>query len=152
MTMLGTLPIHAKKNWPEWVSTLTHAYNATMCCATGFLPFFLMYGRTPILPIDVEFGVTLPDLSQASRQNYAEKLKAQLKWAFKVAKENNDRESARHKRYYDQKFKCMKIEPGDLVLVWVKAFGPDHKIADRSLQGFISSCQHTCVQSTTSRC
>ena len=26
MAMLGTLPIHAKKNWPEWVSTLTHAY------------------------------------------------------------------------------------------------------------------------------
>ena len=25
----------------------------------------------------------------------------------------------------------MKIEPGDLVLVHVKAFGPDHKIADR---------------------
>ena len=66
VTMLGTLPIHAKKNWPEWVSTLTHAYNATMCCATGFSPFLLMYGRTPILPTDVEFGVTLPDLLQAS--------------------------------------------------------------------------------------
>ena len=25
----------------------------------------------------------------------------------------------------------MKIEPGDLVLVRVKAFGPEHKIADR---------------------
>ena len=25
----------------------------------------------------------------------------------------------------------MKIEPGDLVLVRVKVFGPDHKIADR---------------------
>ena len=25
----------------------------------------------------------------------------------------------------------MKIEPGDLVLVRVKAFGPDHKIVDR---------------------
>ena len=60
-----------------------------------------------------------------------EKLKARLKWAFKVAKEHNDRESARHKRYYDQKFKCMKVKPGDLVLVHVKAFGPDHKIADR---------------------
>ena len=76
MTMLGTLPVHAKKNWPEWVSTLTHAYNATLCCATGFSPFFLMYGRTPILPIDVEFGVTLPDQMQSSQQNYAEKLKA----------------------------------------------------------------------------
>ena len=66
MSMLGTLPIHAKKNWPEWVTTLTHAYNATMCHATSFSPFFLMYGRIPILPIDVEFGVALPDLSHAS--------------------------------------------------------------------------------------
>ena len=68
-----------------------------MCHVMGFLPFFLMYGRTPILPIDVEFGVTLPDFSHASRQNYAEKLKAQLKWAYKVAKETADWESARHK-------------------------------------------------------
>ena len=129
--MLGTLPTHAKRNWPEWVSMLTHACNATMCHVTSFSPFFLMHSRIPILPINVEFGVTLPDLSHASRQNYAEKLKAQLKWAFKVAKEMNDHESARHKRYYDQKYKCMKVAPSDLVLVRVKAFGPDHKIVDQ---------------------
>ena len=128
--MLGTLPIHAKKNWPEWVSTLTNAYNATMCHVTGFSPFFLMYGRIPILPIDVEFGVALPDLSHASRQNYAEKLKAHLKWVYKVAKDTNDHESARLKKY-DLKYKCMKVVPGDLVLVKVKAFGPDHKIANQ---------------------
>ena len=117
MSMLGTLPIHAKRNWPEWISTLTHAYNATRCHSTGFSPFFLMYGRIPILPIDVEFGVALPDLSHASHQNYAEKLKARLKWANKVAKETAGWKSARHKKYYDQKFKCMQIVPGDLVLV-----------------------------------
>ena len=66
MSMLGMLPVHAKRNWPEWVSTLTHAYNATMCYSTGFSPFFLMYGRAPILPIDMEFGVALPDISHAS--------------------------------------------------------------------------------------
>ena len=88
--MMGTLPVQAKKNWPEWVSTLTHAYNATICHATGFSPFFLMYGRIPILPIDVEFDVMLPDITHASHQNYGEKLKAQLKWAYKVAKENRD--------------------------------------------------------------
>ena len=90
-----------------------------------------MYGRIPILPIDVEFGVMILGIAHASWQNYAEKLKAHLKWAYKAAKENNDQEVARHKEYYDQKFKCMKLVPGDLALVSVKAFGPDHKIADR---------------------
>ena len=129
MSMLGTLPVHAKRNWQEWVSTLTHAYNATMCHATGFSLFFLMYGRMPMLPIDVEFGVMIPDIMHASHQNYAEKLKAHLKWAYKVVKENSDQEAARHKQYYDQKLKYMKLTPGDLVLVRVKAFGPDHEIA-----------------------
>ena len=125
--MLGTLPIHAKKNWPEWVGTLTHAYNATMFHATRFSPFFLMCGRIPILPIDIVFGVMIPEITHVSHQNYAEKLKVHLKWAYKVARENNDWEAARHKQFYDQKFKCMKIVPGDLVLVRVKTFGPNHK-------------------------
>ena len=118
--MLGTPPQYAKRNWSEWVYSLMHAYNATVSQATGLSPFYLMYGRYPILPIDVEFRVTLPDLTAKKRQNFAEKLKARLKWAFKVARETNDKEAARHKRYYDQEYKCMKIEPGDLVLVRVK--------------------------------
>ena len=131
MLTFGMLPINAKKNWPEWVSMLTHAYNTTMCHATRFFPFFLMYGRIPILPIDVEFGVMIPDITHASHQNYAEKLKAHLKWAYKVARENSDQEAARHEQYYVQKFKCMKIVPGDLVIVRVKASGPDYKTPDR---------------------
>ena len=71
--MLGTLPPHAKKSWSEWVATLTHAYNCTL---SGFSPFFLMFGRILKIPIDVEFGVTLPDLLETSQQNYAQKLKA----------------------------------------------------------------------------
>ena len=90
-----------------------------------------MFSRIPRIPIDVEFGVTLPDLSDTSRQNYAQKLKARLRWAYRKAHEVNLKESARHKRYYDRKFKCMKLEPGDTVLVRVKAFGADHKIADK---------------------
>ena len=30
ISMLGTLPNHAKKNWQEWITTLTHAYNCTV--------------------------------------------------------------------------------------------------------------------------
>ena len=50
-----------------------------------------MYGRCPILPIDIEFGVTLPDLTAVKRKNYAKKLKAHLKWAFKTAREINEK-------------------------------------------------------------
>ena len=98
---------------------------------TGFSLFFLMFGRIPKIPIDVEFGVTLPNLSDISQQNYAQKLKAQLKWAYKKANEINLKEAARHKKYYDCKFKCMKLVPGDTVLVRIKAFRVDRKIADK---------------------
>ena len=88
MLILGMLPIQAKKNWPEWVRMLTHAYNATMCHATRFSPFFLMYGRIIILPIDIEFDVMILDITHASHQNYAEKLKAflngHIKWQGKT--------------------------------------------------------------------
>ena len=45
--MLGTLPSHAKNNWQEWITTLTHAYNCMASSVTGFGPYFLMFGCTP---------------------------------------------------------------------------------------------------------
>ena len=41
---------------------------------TGFSPYFLMFGRTPKIPLDVEMGVTLVNQEQESYQNYAKKL------------------------------------------------------------------------------
>ena len=54
-----------------------------------------------------------------------------MKWAYKKANEVNLKEAARHKKYYDRKFKCMKLVPGDTVLVRIKAFGVDRKITDK---------------------
>ena len=33
--MLGTMPIEQKKDWQDWVSTMTHAYNSTVCQSMG---------------------------------------------------------------------------------------------------------------------
>ena len=57
--MLGTLPSHAKKNWQEWVVTYTHAYNCTVSPVTGFSPYFLMFGRTLKLPLDIDLGIPM---------------------------------------------------------------------------------------------
>ena len=87
ISMLGTLPTHAKKNWQEWVATLTHAYNCTVSPVTGFSPYFLMFGRTPKLPLDIELGVTLIEQEQTSHQSYAQKLHSKLQWVHQSSGE-----------------------------------------------------------------
>ena len=87
--MLRTLPTHAKRNLQEWVATLTHAYNCTVSPVTGFSPYFLMFGRTPKLPLDIELGVTMVEQKQTSHQNYAQKLYSKLQWAYQKVQENN---------------------------------------------------------------
>ena len=62
-----------------------------------------MFGRELNLPIDIEFGVRTPDLIATSTQNYVEKLKKRLAWAFKKAQEVNEKEKKRNKRNYDKK-------------------------------------------------
>ena len=131
ISMLGTLPTHAKKNWQEWVATLTHTYNCTMSPVTGFSPYFLMFGRTQKLPLDIDLGIPMVEQEQTSHQNYAQKLHSKLQWAYQKDQDNNKRESECHKRYYDQRMRCMKLKPNDLVMVRVKALTGDHKIAEQ---------------------
>ena len=47
ISMLGTLPKKPKSTWREQVPTLVHAYNCTRNSATGFSPYYLMFGCKP---------------------------------------------------------------------------------------------------------
>ena len=121
ISMLGTLPSHAKKNWQEWITTLTHAYNCTVSPVTG---------RNPKLPLDIDLGIPAIEQELLTQWNYAQKLYSKLQWAYQKAQENNKKESEHHKKYYDQRMRCMKLELDDLVMVRVKALTGNHKIAD----------------------
>ena len=116
ISMIGTLPGDAKKKWQEWVPTLVHAYNCTTSSVTGYSPYFLIYGRQPKLPIDLEYGVALSE-SYMDCKTYADKLEHRLCWAYQAAQKCIERESNRHKKYYDQNYKCAVLRKGDLVLV-----------------------------------
>ena len=131
INMVGTLPTDTRKNWQEWVSTLVSVYNSTVSNATGFSLYFLMYGHHPQVPIDIEFGVTQVDISRPTHVNYVKKLKARLKWVYKVAKEITSKDAEKYKQYYDCKFQYMALAPDDMVLVRTKALGQDHKIAGK---------------------
>ena len=74
ISMLGMLEREEKRKWTEWVPSLVHAYNCTKSTVTGFCPYYLMFVRDPILPIDIEYGITEPYLHDCDSENYAQKL------------------------------------------------------------------------------
>ena len=90
-----------------------------------------MYGRQPLLPIDIEFGVFTPDVTGVATQKYVQMLKHQLEWAYNKAREVSTKEAKRSKRRYDQKVRCSKLDIGDIVMVRQKGFTGKHKVADR---------------------
>ena len=47
-----------------------------------FSPYFLMFGHTSRIALDVEMGVILIEWGESSGQNYAQKLRAQIEWAY----------------------------------------------------------------------
>ena len=81
--MLGALEEEEKRKWTEWVPSLVHAYNCTKSTVTGLCLYYLMFGRDPILPIVVEYGITEPYLWEHDNENYARKLHKHLNWAYK---------------------------------------------------------------------
>lgn len=56
LSMLGTLQPSQKQKWSQYVSLLVHAYNCTRNDATGYSPYYLMFGHEARLPIDLCFG------------------------------------------------------------------------------------------------
>ena len=64
---------------------------------------FLIYGRQPRLPIDIEYGISLTD-SYSDCKSYAAKLEHRLKLAYEAAQKYIDKETTRYKKYYDKEF------------------------------------------------
>ena len=125
--MLGTMPIEQKKDWQDWVSTMTHAYNSTVCRSTGYSPYFLMFGREPRLPID-----DFPNRKEsATVHTYVEWLLNKIDVAFCKARENVARDASARKKYCDRNIRCHALQPGDIVLVRKNLFDSNYKIADK---------------------
>ena len=132
LNMLGTLTPEQKKDWKTYVPAMVHAYNCTRNTATGYSPYYLLFGREPRLPIDVEFGLKKGETTEPpSKSTYVTQLRRRLRFAHKKAKQVADRQQARHKELYDRRCRGAALDIGDLVLVKKTAWKGKHKIQDR---------------------
>ena len=116
LQMLKTLTERQKSNWKESLNKLMFAYNSTRSEVTGFSPFYLLFGRSPRLPVDLLFGLT-PETGTPDHKEYMKKWKAQMQEAYDITTANAKKTADRNKRNYDNKVRSSVLHEGDRVLV-----------------------------------
>ena len=115
-SMLRTLPEKHKSRWRDHLNKVVHAYNCTKNDATGYAPFFLLFGRAPRLPIDLMFNLK-PLSGFSSYPEYVKKWRNAMSEAYKIASETAQRNAQHGKKQYDKRVRRIVLEPGDRVLV-----------------------------------
>ena len=131
LKMLGTLENDKKSDWKSYVGPLVHAYNVTIHKGTSFSPYYLMFGREPKLAIDALLGLTFDEAHSKSRNEYVQKLKERLTFAYNKAKQKANKTALTNKSYYDKKAKAVVLKPDDIVLVRNISQRGKQKIADK---------------------
>ena len=132
INMLGTLSEEEKSDWKSYPGCMIHAYNYTRHASTTYSPYFLMFGRHPRLPIDVEFGSSKPNCKDnSSKSRYVQKLRRRLNYAFQKASKYSDQQAQKYKSSYDKSMKGPQLQEKDVVLVKIVAHKGRHKLQDK---------------------
>lgn len=77
-------------------------YNKTKCEVTGFSPFYLLFGRSPRLPVDLLFGLT-PETETIDYKEYVKKWRQEMQEALENTRQTAKKVAERNKRNYDGK-------------------------------------------------
>ena len=130
--MLGTLSEEEKSDWKSYLGCMTHAYNCTKHASTTYSPYYLMFGRHPRLPIDVEFRLPKSNSGDnSSKSRYVQKLRRRLNYAFRKATKVANQQANKYKSSYDKSIKGPQLQEKDLVLVKIVAHKGRHKLQDK---------------------
>ena len=116
LAMLRTLPESGKSKWKDHLQKIVHAYNATVRRSTGYTPFYLMFGREPVLPVDFLFDKVSPEPKKPWKA-YVKDWKAQMEEAYRTASEISKKVADKNKKQYDKTAGASMLQEGDRVLV-----------------------------------
>ena len=128
LKLLGTLSEDKKAKWKEYLPSMVHAYNCTPHETTGYSPYELMFGRKPILPIDVEM---MPPNEVAPLSKFVSDLQEHVKYSQELAGKKLAQKAIKAKEKYDKRAVAAGLQPGDTVLIKKTTSSGREKLADR---------------------
>ena len=114
---LSLLVQRDQNEWDLYLDCVLFAYRTTVHYKVNEVPFFLLYGRDVVLPVDLAFG-QLPQVEPESHLEYKYDLVTRLNKAYEELVTRKEKETARYKKYYDSSHKDVKFNVGDLVMVY----------------------------------
>ncbi len=116
LSMLRTLTSVQKADWKSSLTKMVHAYNCTRSGVTGFSPYYLLYGRSPRLPVDLLFNLQ-PREAKERYTEYVQNWRNRMRQAYEIASKTAAREAQRGKKDYDRRVHGADLQPGGRVLV-----------------------------------
>jgi hypothetical protein len=105
------------RQWMKELPSVVWSLRTTPSRATGFTPFFLVYGAEAILPIDLEYGSSRTRAyDDRSNQTSREDSLDQLEEARDMALLHSARYQQSLRRYHARGVRSRDLQVGDLVL------------------------------------
>jgi transposase InsO family protein len=136
-------------DWDETLPYVTFAYNTSRQESTGFSPFYLLYGREPILPADLSFGVDPNPLipMKEAATTYIRRLQSNLETARQTVLVRMEQVKKKQKLTYDATRRETTYNKNDLVLIYkpLRKIGRSEKLLHRWLGPYLVVRQTTPV-------
>ena len=104
------------RDWETSLKICQTVYRFTTLTNTEYTPFFLLYGRHPVMPQDI-FDNSEPKV-RVPKHDYVAKLQQELARAHDLLRKIHEKLKIRMKHYYDRHRVEMEFDVGDLTLVY----------------------------------
>ena len=117
---LATVINKDQKNWDRLLPHVLFTYRTTLNRMLDDSPFFLLYGRDPILPHDLFVGsapLNQRKVAAEDLNDYKPQLLRVLKETYDKVNKHKANSREHYKTYYDRTHKSIKFKTGDLVMV-----------------------------------
>ena len=123
INLIRTLPAKEKKVWPMYLKQLSMCYNSTTHSSTGFSPYFLFFGRSPILPIDLILDSALNGVKDMDIDSFVKEKRNMLLDCYEKALLYMTSKFTDRKKRHDRKYIADSVPIGSRVLLRKRYIG-----------------------------